>query len=80
MASSNPFLNWLRNLLREEELPEEEERGSLPEEPKAERQPDASSADPFALGLPPERRAELADQRGRSSRCRRLRPPGSWPG
>lgn len=55
MASSNPFLNWLRNLLREEELPEEEEeRGSLPEEPKAERQPDASSADPFALELPPE--------------------------
>lgn len=51
MANGNPFLTWLRGLLREE-VPEE--AAPLPETQPVPQQPPAPSADPFLLELPPD--------------------------
>ena len=51
MAGSNPFLTWLRRLLREEH-PEEEPEESMDEAPESEQRPDGPKPDPFLLELP----------------------------
>ena len=51
MANGNPFLTWLRGLLREE-APEED--APSPETQPALQQPSAPPANPFLLEVPPE--------------------------
>ena len=62
MANGNPFMTWLRGLLREE-VPEE--AAPLPETQPESQQDPASPADPFLLELPPEHEIGRASCRER---------------
>ena len=77
MANGNPFLTWLRGLLREE-TPEED--APLPETQPVSQQAPASPADPFLLELPPEHAVHKLYSLWREQAGWQLRPRFSFEG